>query len=76
MIYIHSYSNQEGIVNTAENKQFFHIMENQDIFYKYVHYHVMLMKPALSVQLSNEDLKPDNLIQLEVLLDLVLLPIW
>ena len=76
MIYIHSYPNQEGIVNSVENKHFFHTMENQDICYKCVLYHALLMKPALNAQLLDEDIKPDNLIMLEVWLDRVLLSIW
>ena len=76
MIYIHSYAYYEDIVNAIESKKISHTMENQDTCYKFVPCHVMLMNPLLIVQLPDEDLKPNNLIMLEVLLDLVLLPIW
>ena len=76
MIYIHSYSNQEDIVNAIESKQFSHTMKNQYTYYKSVPYHVLLMNPILIVQPLDEDLKLDNLILLNFLLDLVPLPIW
>ena len=70
---MHFYSDQEDIVNTTENKQFYHTMGNQDIFHKFVPYHALLMNPALTVQLSHEDIKPHNLSLLEVLLNPALL---
>ena len=66
MIYIHSYLDKEGIVNTLENKQFYHTIENQDICHKIVPFHAMLMNHALTVQLSNENLEPNNFTLLEV----------
>ena len=76
MIYTHFYSEKEDIVNAAENKQFSHIMENQDTCYKYVLCHILLMHPVLNVHLPYEYLKPNNLTLPKVLLDLVSLPIW
>ena len=72
---MHFYSYKEDIVNTTKNKQFFHTMENQYICYKSVPSHIMLMNPTLTVHLSAEDLKLDNSIMQEVLLNLVLLSI-
>ena len=71
MIYIHSYSYQEDIVNTIENKQFSHTMGNQDTCYESALYHIMLMYPVLNVHSLHEYLTPNNLILPKVLLDLV-----
>ena len=76
MIYIHSYLDRDDIVNAAENKQFSHTMENQDTYYKFPLFHIMLMHPVLNDHLPYEYLKPNNLIMPKVLLNLVPLPIW